>query len=340
MSDFGDITIEDVYDERDARIANRQVPRSGGIWLTDMAQLLRDFGLNVIEVNGWQTRARSSGGYGDWPLCVMWHHTASGPNSNGWPDANYIATGDANSPISNLYIDRQGNVFVIAAGATNTNGQGNAIAFSRGTVPKDGMNTRALGVECGNNGVGERWPQPQIDAMFRVSTVMNLWFGNRADDLASHNQYAPTRKIDPATDNIEGPWRPGTVNSSRSWNAQDIRNEANRRLQAFIDGNQPVPPHPSEDDLSIRIFESQTDPKEFNAVFYGYVDGQDRSIELQWTGNGDDPGVSERLSIMRQNFETRGVLLVGIKNNRLQAKHRPSDIVDSLHVWTDEDFAP
>lgn len=339
MSDFGDITVDDVYDKRDELIANRKAPK-GAIYLTDMATILRYVGLDVIEYDGWQTRARGSGGFANWPLCVMWHHTASGPNSDGWNDANYIAVGHPDSPISNLYINRAGTVWVIAAGATNTNGKGKSIAFSRGTVPADGMNSYALGVECGNDGVGEFWPEAQINAMFRVNAVMNLWFGNRVDDLSSHNYYAPDRKIDPATDNVGGNWIPSVVNSSRSWDVQDIRNEAVRRLDEFLNDNPPIPPHPNEDDLSIRIFESQSDPREFNAVFFGYVDGQDRSIELQWTGNGDDPAVQERLAIMRANFETRPIVLAGVRNNRLHPKHKPSDIIDSLHHWTDEDFAP
>jgi len=340
MSDYGDFSIDDVYDKRDELIAQRRAPKSGPIWLTGMADILRLVGLDVIEMDGWQTRSRSSGGYADWPLCVMWHHTASGISSDGWNDANYIATGSGDAPLSNLYINRTGTVWVVAAGATNTNGKGKSIAFSRGTVPADGMNTRALGIECGNNGVGEFWPEEQINAMFRTNIAMNLWFGNRVDDLSTHNFYAPDRKIDPATDNVGGNWIPSTVNSSRSWDRQDIRNECVRRFDAFINDSQPIPPHPNEDDLAIRIFESQSDPREFNAVFYGYVDGQDRSIELQWTGDGDDPAVQERLAIMRENFETRNVLLAGIKNNRLHPKHKPSDIRDSLHVWTDSDFAP
>lgn len=340
MSDFGDFTIDDVYDKRDELIAQRRAPKSGPIWLTGMADILRYVGLSVIEYDGWQSRARSSGGYSDWPLCVMWHHTASGPNSDGWNDASYIANGSSDAPISNLYIDRGGNVWVIAAGATNTNGKGKSIAFSRGTVPADGMNTRALGIECGNNGVGEQWPEVQINALFRTSIAMSLWFGNTIEDMATHNYYAPDRKIDPATDNVAGDWIPLVVNSSRSWSLDDIRDELYYRFEKFLESTQPIPPHPNEDDLAIRIFESQSDPREFNAVFYGYVDGQDRSIELQWTGNGDDPEVMARLEVMRTNFETRPIVLAGVKNNRLHPKHKPSDIVDSLHVWTDSDFAP
>lgn len=333
---FGDDSPEDVYDRLDELIKQHRAPRSGPIWLTAMADILRRVGLNVIEYDGWQTRARSSGGYNDWPLCVMWHHTASNPSSDGRNDAQYIATGSPDSPLSNLYIQRDGTVWVIAAGATNTNGKGGPLSFSRGTVPQDGMNARALGVEMANNGVGEGWPQAQVDAMFLVNDVLNLWFGNQPEDLAPHSLWAPGRKIDPATANaVQGPWRPSSINSSGSWSTDDIRAEARRRVNSFV----PLPPH--EDDMSIVILESQSDPKEFNAVFFAYADAQGRSIEVQWSGDGNDLDVQERLATMDENFgPRRHVLLAGLRNNRLHPKHQPSDINDSLHTWTALDFAP
>jgi N-acetylmuramoyl-L-alanine amidase len=211
----------------------------GSLYLTELADLLYSSGLNIIEYGGWQTRSRGSGGYDDWPLCVMWHHTASPASWDGQKDADYCAVGDDDSPLANLYIDRSGTVWVLAAGATNTNGSGNSMTFSRGTVPQDSMNTRALGVEMGNDGIGELWPQPQIDSMFVVSNVCNGWFGNRPDDLSTHNFYAPTRKIDPATTNVDGPWQPSSCNSSGSWDVDSVRNEAMNRA-----GSLPQPPEP------------------------------------------------------------------------------------------------
>jgi hypothetical protein len=94
--------------------------------------------------------------------------------------------------------------------------------------------------------------------MFRTNIAMNLWFGNRVDDLSTHNFYAPDRKIDPATDNVGGNWIPNVVNSSRSWDVQDVRNECVRRLDAFLNDNPPIPPHPNvppieDDDMSTFI---------------------------------------------------------------------------------------
>ena len=213
----------------------------GDIFLTDMAKVLRNAGLLVVEYEGWQYRARGSGGYDDWPLCVMWHHTAS--TSDGWDDAEYIAENAKDAPLSNLYIDRSGNVWVLAAGATNTNGKGKSIRFSRGTVPQDSMNTRAIGVEMGNNGTGERWPRVQVDAMFTVSNVLNAWMGNQPDDVSTHEFYAGDAqgKIDPATTNVEGPWVPHAVTPSGSWSREDVQAECLKRAN-----EQP----PEDDDMA------------------------------------------------------------------------------------------
>ena len=258
---FGDQTPQDVYDKIDALIKQHRAPRSGPIWLTEMANVLRFAGLDVAEYGGWETRARSSGGYSDWPLCVMWHHTASNPSSDGSGDAAYIATGSPDAPISNLYIDRAGTVWVIAAGATNTNGKGRSIPFSRGTVPADGMNARALGVEMANNGVGEIWPQVQIDAMFTVSNILNLWFGNQPTDISTHNYYAPDRKIDPATAHaVSGPWKPRSVNSSGTWNLDDIKSECWNRIADMVPP-EPHPPNPSpseELEMGMYVLDSET----------------------------------------------------------------------------------
>ena len=71
----------------------------------------------------------------------------------------------------------------------------------------------------------------------------------------------------------------------------------------------------------------------------GGQEGQ--TIELQWSGDGNDPRVQQRVQVMLENFgPPRGLLLAGVKNNRLHPKHQPSDISDNLHQWTDQDFAP
>lgn len=212
-----------------------------GIYLTDMAAVLRAVGLNVVEVDGWQTRARKSGGYAHGPWCVMWHHTASQATPDN--DIAYIIGADT-APISNLYLDRTGTIHVIAAGATNTNGEGGPMTLSRGTVPADKMNEYAISIEAANSGLGEPWPEVQIDAFFTASNALTDAYGMLATDIASHAAWT-TRKIDPATANaVQGRWRPRSINSSGTWNVDDIRTECVHRYN----DNPPTPP-PLEDEM-------------------------------------------------------------------------------------------
>src|SRR5262245_23525648 len=117
----------------------------GGLYLTDLAAWLRAAGLSVVEYDGWTTRARSSGGFDTGrPWGVMWHHTAS--NASPQNDADYMCHGSSDRPICNLMITREGEVWVLAAGATNTNGKGGPWTWSKGQVPKDSMNTYCVGM--------------------------------------------------------------------------------------------------------------------------------------------------------------------------------------------------
>lgn len=213
-------------------------------YLTDMADVCRRAGLSVVEQAGWQTRARSSGGYADGrPTCIMWHHTASSTTPAN--DVSYIINAQ-DAPLSNLYLARDGTVYVIAAGATNTNGKGGPLTVSRGTVPADSMNTYAIGIEAANSGVGEAWPQVQIDAFFTLSNALCAAYGLLPTDVASHAAWAPSRKIDPATAAaVQGPWQPRSINANGTWNVDDLRSECARRAGAAPPT--PTPPTPEDD---------------------------------------------------------------------------------------------
>ena len=259
--EYGDVDNEDAEDVDDH--APKATPYGVPIFLTQLAQWLRDAGLTVIEYDGWQTRARGSGGYSENPLCVVWHHTASDASWDGQRDADYIAIQDADAPLANLYIERSGAVWVLAAGATNTNGKGKQMTFSRGTVPQDGMNARAVGVEMGNNGIGEPWPQAQIDAAFIATNVINAKIGNQPTDLTTHNEYAPDRKIDPArAEAVQGRWMPLPCNASGSWDANHVRAEAASRAATLP----PKPPNEGEGHMGKALVRSGTE-----AAWHAYV---------------------------------------------------------------------
>ncbi len=234
----------------------------GDRYLIDMADILRAAGVAVVEQDGWQHRARSSGGYeSDRPWCVMWHHTASAPGADPANDAAYMSYNADAAPIANILLARDGTAWVLAGGATNTNGSGSGdIHTSRGVVPHDAMNTYAIGMEIQNSGVGEPYPQVQIDAAFQLSNALTAAYGLAANDVGTHNEYAPDRKIDPATTTaVEGPWQPAAVTSSGTWSLDDVRFECARR--AF--GTDPVPPQPQpipqeDDDMPFIIVNKAT----------------------------------------------------------------------------------
>jgi hypothetical protein len=232
----------------------------GSVYLTQLAQWCREEGFAVVEEDGWEHRARGSGGYEPGrPWAIMWHHTAS--QTSPANDASYMCHGSPDKPIANILLARNGEVWVLAAGATNTNGKGKTVGFSKGNVPADSMNSYAVGVEIANNGVGEQYSQVQVDTMFALNNMLARRLGLNPEDCCTHQFYAPDRKIDPAVAGaVQGPWRPGSVTSSGTWSLPDIEREAGRRagaeppdpLPGPVEPGYPVPA-PSKDDDSMVV---------------------------------------------------------------------------------------
>jgi len=225
-------------------------PMSGnGIYLTWLADVLRAAGLTVVEVEGWQTRARSSGGFPSTPLGVQWHHTASQTSPEN--DIQWQVYGCDDAPVGNMTLMRDASIWLIAAGAANTAGKGGPLTLSRGTIPLDSANTRTVAMEVANSGVGEPWSEVQVNAYFAASNAINARLGNLPTDVFSHALGAgdgwTDRKIDPATaDAVQGPWKPRSVNSSGTWSLADIRAECAARAGLPVPPTPvPVPPEPT-----------------------------------------------------------------------------------------------
>jgi hypothetical protein len=112
-------------------------------------------------------------------------------------------------------------------------------------VPQDSGNTYGFQIEAANAGTGQTWPQAQVDAFFAISNALNAFVGNRPDDVITHQVWAPTRKIDPATAAaVQGSWQPRSSTSSGTWNLDDIAAECVRRA-----GTNPPEP-PPEDEMT------------------------------------------------------------------------------------------
>lgn len=157
--------------------------------LTDLADVLRNAGLTVIEVDGWKTRGvngnRIYGPYGG-----LVHHTGSRADIPGnYPTLNTIINGrsDLQGPLAQLGLGRDGTWYVIAAGYCNHAGA---------VDDPDYANIRAIGVECENPGGNTAWPKVQYDSLVAGCAALARHYGFK---WRGHKEAAAPkgRKVDP-----------------------------------------------------------------------------------------------------------------------------------------------
>lgn len=163
----------------------------------NLPAILRSHGLKVVEVDGWYGRGRpaSTGGFD--PVGVLNHHTATRVNSDGMGTIPLLVKGrsDLPGPLCHLSVDREGVVYVVASGRANHAGE----ARRSGTVAGGDGNTLYIGIEVQNDGIGERWPKAQYDALVLLNAVLNVEVtGNSAQTDRGHKETSVTGKIDPA----------------------------------------------------------------------------------------------------------------------------------------------
>lgn len=160
------------------------------LWLADC---LRDAGLKVEEVDGWQTRGKELPG-----LCsvVLGHHTATPTSSKNAdkdiPTLDLLIKGrsDLPGPLCQLGLGRSGTYYVIASGKANHAGQGRwaGVLNSR----------RTIGIEAEHPGTGP-WPEEQLAAYDAGIAALLHQLGQGADHYAGHREWALPRgrKVDP-----------------------------------------------------------------------------------------------------------------------------------------------
>jgi hypothetical protein len=238
----------------------------------------------------------------------MVHHTASNPSSDGQSDVNYICHGSPNKPIANLYLDRQGVVWVCAAGATNTNGQGTD--FWGGNVPKDRMNEHAIGIEAANNGVGEPWPKAQTDAYVTLVAALCKQYNIPVGRVRAHAEWARGRKIDPAG---PSPWA-----TSGTWDM-----DAFRAAVAMAGAPAPKPPESKEIDMIAIDWKPGT--PEWTAFT---VTG----AHMAWTLNGHADQVYRNVGVPRQTVSDAA--LEGLIGSSQTVTDPPPTLTASMRsVW-------
>lgn len=151
---------------------------------------LRQAGLTVVVVPGWRTRGAE---FTATPQVVVGHHTASNPGSN-MPSLPILRDGrpDLPGPLCQVGLARDGTAYVVAAGKANHAGPGRWRDVTTSSL--------TVGIEAENSGVGEAWPQCQLDAYDVCAAVLLAELGQSSQMFCGHKEWAvPTgRKIDPA----------------------------------------------------------------------------------------------------------------------------------------------
>ena len=221
------------------------------VWLSDLDAALAAAGVPFLEVNehpsdvtgssSWRTRGRPASTGEFRPTGILCHHTASPAGTSDAVDINVImyGNGSAPGPISQLYIGRSGQVWIIAAGRCNHGGTGAIPGEACGD-----MNARLLGIEVGNDGMGEWWSDACVEAYAATCAALLDYYGKTVDDVYLHattGQPCGNAKIDPA-----GPWQmqpdlPG--GGAGTWDL-----ELWRQFIYDYQRDEPDPPHPMGDD--------------------------------------------------------------------------------------------
>ncbi len=160
------------------------------LWLSDV---LDDAGCNVRTVEGWETRGTDTKTKPFDPRGVLEHHTATKKTLAIAGLLTLIIRGriDLAGPLAQLVPDRTGIIYVVASGIANHSGVGRWNGLTGNRV--------LIGLEAANDGLGEPWPNPQIDVMERATAAICDHVGADENDVAGHKEFAtpPGRKVDP-----------------------------------------------------------------------------------------------------------------------------------------------
>lgn len=159
------------------------------MYLNDLATVIRESGMNVIEVSGWKSRNHGSLASVESIIC---HHTAGAATGN-YPSLGVVTNGrsDLAGPLAQLGLGRDGTVYVIA----------NGVAWHAGATINDAVwgNSRSIGIEAENTG-SQPWPPEQVDAYAKLIAVLCRHYGLGVDRVRGHKEicYPAGRKTDPA----------------------------------------------------------------------------------------------------------------------------------------------
>lgn len=178
-------------------------------YLTDLADVARTSGLQVVEVPGWRTRGRPAYTGGFDPEGWLDHHTGSYDSltdaENDFQYAEWLAKvgrPDLPPPLCNLALSAECVVYVVAAGRANHAGT----AKATGPMPAGDGNKLYGGTEAMNSG-SQGWdgrgedasgnPVTQGEALARLDAALAKAYGWPASHVRGHKETSVTGKWDP-----------------------------------------------------------------------------------------------------------------------------------------------
>ncbi|HSE16307.1 MAG TPA: N-acetylmuramoyl-L-alanine amidase [Pyrinomonadaceae bacterium] len=165
--------------------------------LTWLPGVLKDAGLKVSLVDGWEERGLGDVGNIFGVIC---HHTGvKNPSKLNMPTLKSLRDGRKAEPglaalpgpLAQLGLGRDGTYFVIAAGRAAHAGKGSFKGVSG--------NRQFIGIEAENSGSSnDPWPAVQLDAYQRGVAAILKHLGKDESFCCGHKEYAPGRKDDPS----------------------------------------------------------------------------------------------------------------------------------------------
>lgn len=153
-------------------------------WLTELADVLRDAGLEVEEVAGWKKRGHPAKAIGpmEEPQSILVHHTATSASAKGdYPSLGIVRDGHSNlaGPLSQLGLGRSGKWYVIAAGVCYHAGPTKDAAY---------RNVRSIGIEAEHPGGSAPWPKAQYDSYVKGVAALQAHFKKVGNRVAGHKE--------------------------------------------------------------------------------------------------------------------------------------------------------
>lgn len=155
-----------------------------------LERAVKNAGVKYKKVSGWSSRGHGSMGS---IKTIVAHHTA-GPLRGNSPSLNVVAYGrpGLSGPLSQLFLARDGTVYLVAAGLSYHAGRVRSNSYS---------NSHSIGIEAENTGLSnDPWPAHQIDAYAKLCKALCKEFGLSTSRVLGHREVCSPagRKSDPS----------------------------------------------------------------------------------------------------------------------------------------------